>query len=729
MQKQRQGRLAVAVLTATICINSLASAQTTPDSQAETTLDEVVVYGDASQVELTRAFAGGQVARGGRAGLLGNLDFLDSPFSGTAFTQEIIRGQQAESVGDTLLNDPAVRVTKGFGNFQEVYIIRGFPVFSDDITLNGLFGILPRQFVAAEQLERVEVFRGANAFINGAAPGGSGVGGTVNLVAKRAPAAGVIQLTAGYEGAGQLYAATDLAKRFGGENEWGIRFNAVYRDGESAVEDQERELSVFSFGTDYAGENIRFSADIGYQDNHIDNPRPQVTPEGEVPRAPDADANYAQPGTYTDEQQLFGVVRAEFDVSDAVTAWIAAGGREGEEKNILANPRASADGATTSVRFDNVREDSVFSADLGARATFSTGPVNHNLVVSASFIDSDSNNAFALSDSSTPLISDLFTPTPLAELPVADAFTGGVLSDPLTTEEVTNSSVAIANTLGLLSDSLLVTAGLRYQSIETRTFDFNTGVENSRYDKSDTTPVFGAVYKASDNMSFYGNYAESLQPGATAPTTSNNIQVLNAGETLDPFSGDQVELGAKYDGGSFGVTAAVFSLSRQNAIVENQIFKASGEQRNEGLEFSVFGEPVAGIRWLGGITYVDAKFEKTQDNLNEGNTVIGVPEIQANLNGEWDIPAVPGLTVDARVIYTDNQFVNAENTIEIDSWRRVDLGLRYTTEIYGKALTFRGRLDNLTDERYWASTGGFPGANYLIQGDPRTFFMTVSMEL
>ena len=66
-------------------------------------------------------------------------------------------------------------------------MIRGFPAFSDDMTYNGIYGILPRQFVASELLERVELFRGASAFLNGAAPGGSNLGGTVNLVPKRAP--------------------------------------------------------------------------------------------------------------------------------------------------------------------------------------------------------------------------------------------------------------------------------------------------------------------------------------------------------------------------------------------------------------------------------------------------------------------------------------------------------------------------------------------------------------
>ena len=97
-----------------------------------------------------------------------------------------MQDQQTRGVGDVLQNDPTVRVARGFGNYQELYMIRGFPVNSDDLGYNGLFGLLPRQFVATELLERVEVLRGANTFINGATPGGGGLGGAINLDQARA---------------------------------------------------------------------------------------------------------------------------------------------------------------------------------------------------------------------------------------------------------------------------------------------------------------------------------------------------------------------------------------------------------------------------------------------------------------------------------------------------------------------------------------------------------------
>ena len=700
--------------------------QQTADGEGERVLDTVVVT-DSSQVELTKEYAGGQVARGGRAGLLGNLDFLDSPFSGTAYTADLVDAQQSDSVGDVLQNDPVVRVAKGFGNFQEVYMLRGFPVYSDDITLNGVYGILPRQFVAAELLERVEVFRGANAFVNGAAPGGSGVGGTINLVPKRAPAEGIRRATLGYETKGQAYGALDVGKRFGAAGQWGVRFNALLRDGESSVADQDRSLSVASLGTDYAGERFRFSADVGYQDNHIDAPRPQVTPLAGVPKEPDGDTNFAQPWTYTDEEQLFGVVRGEYDITDAVTVWLGAGARNGEEANVLANPNATADGVLSAYRFDNTREDDVFSLDAGISAEFATGPIGHRLVFSASTVSLDSKNAYAFSSFVDTFASDLYRPVAVAP-PVPDYFIGGDLDNPLKTEDSTNQSFAIADTLSLLDDRLLATVGLRQQSIETNSYDYNTGARLSGYDDDKVTPAFGLVYKATPEISIYGNYAESLQPGQIAPATSGSTTIVNAGEVLDPFNGEQVEVGAKYDGGNLGATLAVFRLTRPNAIVVDQRFTDSGEQESTGVELSVFGEPLDGVRLIGGATFLDAELSRTEGGINEGNTPIGIPEVQANLNAEWDVPSLKGLTLDGRVVLTGKQYVDAANTVELDGWTRLDLGARYTLDMGDKPVTLRARVENVTDEAYWASTGGYPGANYLILGNPRTVMLSASVD-
>lgn len=203
---------------------------------------------------------------------------------------------------------------------------------------------------------------------------------------------------------------------------------------------------------------------------------------------------------------------------------------------------------------------------------------------------------------------------------------------------------------------------------------------------------------------------------------------MNAGEVLEPFRGEQIELGAKYDGGALGATFALFSLSRPNAIVEGNRFTSSGEQQNRGIEFSVYGEPIAGLRVIGGATLLDAELARTSGGVDAGNAPIGTPELQANLNAEWDVRALQGLTFDARTVYTDRQYVNTANTLSIPSWTRFDLGARWAHTVAGRPYTLRARVENVADDDTWVSVGGYPGANYLVLGAPRTFIVSASVD-
>ena len=124
---------------------------------------------DASAQGLSPAYPGGQVARA-RAGILGTRDAMDTPFSAISYTNELILDRHARSVGDVLQNDPTVRVARGFGNFQESYFIRGFLLDSDDTAYNGCTACCHASTSPPNCFERVEVLRGASAFLNGASP-------------------------------------------------------------------------------------------------------------------------------------------------------------------------------------------------------------------------------------------------------------------------------------------------------------------------------------------------------------------------------------------------------------------------------------------------------------------------------------------------------------------------------------------------------------------------------
>ncbi len=703
------------------------------------TLEKVVVRAsaDASAEGLSPSYAGGQVARGGRAGILGTRDHMETPFSITSYTNELIQDRQAKSVGDVLQNDPSVRVARGFGNFQESYFIRGFVVGSDDVAYNGLYSLLPRQYIATELFERVEVLRGASAFLMGASPSGGGIGGTINLLPKRAPNEPLTRVTVGIGSGSHVNVAADVARRFGPDESTGIRINAAARDGGSAVDDEDSRLGLLAVGMDWRSRDVRLSGDLGWQDNRLKHTRPSVDLAATVtavPAVPDHESNYAQPWTFSNEKDLFGTLRGEFDLNEDITAWAAYGMRRSEEYNLLGglDLTDAATGAATTYRFENAREDEVNTGELGLRGKLRTGSVGHEWVVSASHFALDTKNGYAM-DFTNLLNTNLYAPT-LHPLPPfgASPYIGNSLAAPQLSTRTRLSSVAVGDTLSLLDDRVLVTLGARHQKLEVKNIaprvDFGgtvtPGGATTTYDKSRTSPVLGVVYKAGEQWSVYGNYIEGLSQGETAGSAN-----VNVGEMLPPYVSKQKEIGLKVDSGRLGGSVAFFTTTKPRGIVNAaNVFVAEGEDRHRGIELSVFGEATRGLRLLGGVTWLDAKQRSTGVAATDGKRVIGVPKVQANLGAEWDVPALRGLALDARVVHTGSSYADAANTLKVDGWTRLDLGARYFVDVAGRVVTLRARVDNVTDRGYWASVGGFPGNGYLTVSAPRTFSLSASLD-
>lgn len=726
-----RSRLYLAVTLAAFGASQAYAQETSATSLQEPakTLDAVVVRAsaDASAKGLSPEYAGGQVARGARVGVLGDQDTMDTPFTVTSYTQQYIQDQQARSVSDVLQADSAVRMARGYGNFQEVYMIRGFPLYSDDVAYNGLYGLLPRQFVAAELFERVEVFRGASAFVNGTTPGGSGIGGAINLVPKRAPNEALNRITTGFDSGGQAYVAADVARRFGTDQSQGLRLNLVKRDGNTSTNHTDRELTLASLGWDMRRDRLRLSADVAFQEQRLKSPRPSVTLASgiDVPAPPGADDNYAQTWTYSNEATTLGTFRSEYDLTDSTTAWLAVGGRHTEESNSLANPTVNdAQGDISTYRFDNTRNDNAYTGEVGVRSKVHTGSVTHSLSLAATRYEVKSKNAWGMSGY---LTSNLYSPTFSAQ-PV-NLYTGGNLDSPGLTQKTVTSSIALGDTMAFNADRTLLTLGLRQQHISDAGYDYNTGERTSGYSRGKVTPVAALVYKITPQVSAYVNYIEALVEGPVASGTgTSGSTVSNYGQVFDPYVSRQKEVGVKYDGGKIGGALSFYTTSKPNGMVDGDVYSVSGKQRNRGLELSTYGQASSSVKLLGGITFMQAKQISTASGSYDGKDAIGAPRVTANLGADWDVPYVPHLSLSGRVVYTGAQYVDNANTQRISSWRRYDVGARYPMEIGNTVVTWRANVQNLTNKSYWASAGGYPGYGYLVQGEPRTLNVSATVE-
>ncbi|WP_109079358.1 TonB-dependent receptor [Aggregatibacter kilianii] len=702
-------------------------------------LDAIEVSADASQQGLTHEFAGGQVAAGSRAGILGNKANLENPFSTTAYTNKFIQDKQARSVADVLRNDPSVRVARGYGNFQESYFMRGFVTNSDDILYNGLYGLLPRQYVASEMFERVEVQRGASAFLNGMAPGGGSIGGTIALVPKRAQAEDLNRFNIGYSTRERTNLGSDISRRFGDNKEFGVRFNAAHTEGEGAIDNDKARNTVFHLGLDWKGEKARVSADLGYQKNYLSNPRPSVTLAStltDVPSAPKGTTNWAQPWTYSEERDVFGTVRAEYDFLPNLTGYAAYGFRDGKEANVLANLTVNnTNGDGTEYRFDNTRRNIIHTGEVGLKSHFETGPVGHEVVVSANRYQEKRKNAYfmdarwdAASQSTiyNTFATNLYNPITTQPLtPFSDAYRGNDLNSPALQHRTVLNSIAIGDTLSFLDKTLQVMLGARWQQIVSKDFAYNTGAQSAYYKEAHISPSLGIVYRFTPEVSAYANYIESLSQGETAPS-----RAVNQGQTQSPYVSKQKEIGLKYESqGGFGASLALFSTEKPRGYLdENNFFTTKGKDRHDGAELNLYGQVTENTRLLGGVTFLHAKQRDTGASATDGKYTIGVPKFQGNLGVEYDLSALEGLTLESRVTYTGSSYANAQNTQKVKGWTRLDVGARYIVMMGETPVTLRARIDNLTNKKYWESVGGYPGSGYLVAGAPRTFSINASID-
>ncbi|PVZ20619.1 MULTISPECIES: TonB-dependent siderophore receptor [unclassified Pseudomonas] len=666
---------------------------------------------------MPETYGGGQVARGGQMGVLGNQDVHDVPFTLNSYTAKLIEDQQAEDVGDVLANDPSVRQAFGYGNQSQLFVIRGLPLAGDDIAYNGLYGVLPRQILSTDAIERVEVFKGPSAFLNGASPTGTGLGGNVNLQPKRAGDTPTRRYTQDISTDGRIGEHLDLGQRFGEDNRFGARLNLSQREGETAIDDQDQRTKLFVAGLDYRGDGVRLSTDFGYQKQRINHLRNSVrlgTATG-IPTAPDADHNYGQPWTYAETEDTFGMLRGEWDLSENWTAYVAGGAKHTRETGFYGTPVLVGNSGAATITGSEIphnEDNTSFAAGLNGR--LQTGPVSHQIALGATALWAQQENAYTFYRS-TAGNTNLYG-TPVLAKPTEVSSQGGDMGDPGVTGKTLNRGLALSDTLGLFDDRLLLTYGLRRQQLRVQSYSYDgpvtDGSRTALYDKAITTPVYGIVYKATDTLSLYANRIEGLAKGSTA----SGAGITNPGETFPPGRTKQMEAGIKLDMGNYGADLSAFRIERPtDGYLEGNTFVQNGMQVNKGIELSLFGEPIEGLRVIAGGTRMTSEVEDTQGGRYDGNEAIGVPTFQLNASVDWDVPGLPGVALSARALRTGTQYADQANTLKLPAWNRFDAGARYRFKVSHKDVTLRMNVENLTNKNYWASANG----GYLTQGEPR----------
>ena len=694
-----------------------ATAESADDSAQSLTLDATNVNARyLGPTDLPEVLAGGQVARGARLGMLGNKDVMDTPFSVTSYTAKTLADLQTVTVADALERDPSVRSTGQTGGIVDSFFVRGFAIGEGnlgELAYDGVYGVAPNYRAFTEYAERVEVLKGPGALMYGISPN-SGVGGVINIVPKRPLDQDLTRFTGSYASDTQVGGHLDISRRFGEENQFGVRFNGSLQGGDTAVDDQHRDVGVGAIALDYRGERLRLNLDyISQKESFEGASRPfTLAPGVQVPSAPNGRTSLPQKWGWSDTKEQSALLGGEYDLSDSLTVFAHAGGGRSDVKRLSDQvPRILNDAGDTSnipgyYKFNVDRS----TADVGLRAQFATGPITHTTTLMATRYQDELSRGI---NNGTEIRSNIYHPvdTPKQNLRAPKV---------LRISESELSGVALTDTLGFLDERIQLTLGVRRQDIESRNYN-GAGAVSSRYKDAATTPLVGVVVKPWDEVSLYYNYVEGLSKGDIAPGTASN-----AGETFAPYESKQHELGVKYEHGTFMTTLALFQIEKPSGeLGANGVYSVQAEQRNRGVELSVYGEVAPGTRLMGGVTLLDGELTQSATAANRGNKPVGVPDIQANLWAEYDTPWLEGFTLTGGAIYTDSQYINQANTQELDAWTRIDAGVRYATKIEGRPTTLRATVQNLFDREYWSGVASY-GA--FSPGYPRTLQLSATVD-
>ncbi|MCD0501595.1 TonB-dependent receptor [Bordetella petrii] len=686
-----------------------------PETGAAAELPAVTVVGASSdRPDLPAPYAGGQVARGAGMGVLGDRDMLDTPFSVNSYTVQTIENQQAQSVADIATNDPAIlNVDPTNASYANTFTVRGLLLGNGSIGFNGLFGLAPNNQTTLTGIERVEIIKGPTAFLNGMSP--SGTGGAINLVPKRAADTPLTSFTASYLSDSQFGGHLDLGRRFGPENRVGIRLNAMYRDGDTSVDQQSQQLGTFTLGLDYRGDRFRVSADVGYQNMRTDRANSTIAPAvGQpIPNPPSAGKSFMSPWNFVDTEDTYGMLRGEFDINKKWTAYASVGRSNTDWKQVLDfGTQLQENGdflSTTRMNFTGIERT---VGEAGLRGQLDTGPVRHNVSFSVNGYKADRTSAgtTTLGSISSNIYDPVFLDKPDTSAPSRNRISRTVLS-----------GYALSDTLSILDERAQLTLGVRKQKIMADNYNIATNARTSRYDKTAYTPVVGMLFKPAEYVSLYGSYIEGMQQGAVV-----GASYANANEVLEPYLSKQYEAGVKVDWGKLSTTLAAFQIEQASAIADpvSNTLNADGEQRNRGIELNVAGEPWRGVRVLGGYMLLDAKLTQTAGGVNNGKTAPGTSRHHVTLGVEWDTPFATGLTLTSRVMYASRQYVDAANTQSIKPWTTMDLGARYVLEQAGYPITLRANLRNVFNKSFWTT---YPGAGTLNVSEGRSLLLSATV--
>ena len=681
-----------------------------PAVHAQTADDTVL-----QAVQVTGARAQALVPLTTEAGSFRGATIMDVPSTVNVITRELLDLQAVSGLYDAVRNTAGVTRQQNGGETWDQLVIRGIAVENrTNYRLNGSMPIMNFSQVPMENKERVEVLKGASALYYGfASPAG-----VVNFVTKRAGSKPVASFGLSVDDRGSAVANVDLGRRFGEQQQFGLRVNAAGGTLGSYMDHVGNgNRSFVSAALDWRVTNkLLLKADLEYDRRKVTEQAGVNLPVAvngviTLPRAVDPSKLIGPDWSNFEAQTKNAQLRADYALTDGWALTVEAGHSETARDRRLAifrlnNAAALATGAgriTGNIQH-GVNTSDLLRAELAGN--FRTGVIAHELTLGASRTDKAQDPIYQRNY--TIAAQNLYNP-----VPVTSVVFGAAPASPTTAALDTRDTGLYALDRMVFNPQWQSVVGVRHSS-------YRSDQGASHYDVSKTTPMASLIYKLAPDLSLYASMARGLEEGETAPTGS-----ANQGVKMAPGVSRQQELGARWlsPAGTL-LSAALFDITRPGYYTNTgNMFTADGEQRYQGLELSTQGKLTRQLSWQTSAQFLDPRFDRINARYNGK-----APENASKRTGSaflsYAFDGMPGLSVNGGAYYYSARPVNDLNQAFLGGVTLFSAGARYAGRMMDKAVTWQLNMDNAADKRYWAGAG-----TRLASGAPRTVKLSVKVDL
>ncbi|MEM1254628.1 MAG: TonB-dependent siderophore receptor [Cyanobacteria bacterium P01_H01_bin.21] len=657
---------------------------------------------------------------------------FDIPQTIQVLPQQLLEDQQVTTLEDAILNVPNAVRSGDAGGASDGFAIRGFEnaqVLRDGFRDTGG----PGAQSGIEELvnvERIEVLSGPASVLYGNLE----PGGVINLVTKRPLSEFFLETGVQVDSFGLVRPTLDISGPITEDGNLLYRLNTAYQysDGfrdfdtdlerffvSPVLEWQISDRTTLLLDLEYVDDTRPFDRGIpAIGDEVADIPFDTVLGEPDDIIEIDAlEAGYRFEHGFSDNWQLRN--RLRYSTTDYFTrrAQITLGG-PGFNEETGDFPRNFT---------SNDSELETFEVQTELVGEFTTGPLEHTLLLGVDFFQSDiatvttTTPSFPVPGLPFPPPVNVFDPeigrvdipeTPLP-LTVADVETdlsqvGLIFQDQI--QVLPNLNILLGGRLDIISQDSQAAA------IFIPGFA-DTPASSEQNDFTNFSPQVGVVYQPFEPLSFYASYSQSFTPNTLGQTTID-------GEFLDPEEAEQFEIGAKAEllDGRLAVTLALFDLTLENVAATDpnnpEFVVPIGEQTSRGVELVVQGEILPGWNVVASYGFLDAEIAESGGAFPEGAVPRGVAENTASLFTTYEIQsgALAGLGFGLGAFFVGDRPGDAANTFDVGSFVRTDASVFYQTDRLRVGLDFENIFDVDYISGVFNRVGAVPGESFNVLG-------------